>query len=119
MANPNIVNVATIQGRTTATVVTTSTTAVITNSTNTNKIFKVNSLYISNTSSTTAYSITVDLFRNSVSYKLANTIAVPANASLIVIDKNSNVYLEEGDTIRAQGSAANFLNLVASFEEIS
>ena len=119
MANPNIVNVATINGKTTATVVTTSTTAVISNSAASGKVFKVNSLYIANTSSTTAYSITVDLFRNSVSYKMANTIAVPANASLIVIDKNSNVYLEEGDAIRAQGSAANFLNLVASYEEIS
>lgn len=119
MANPNIVNVATISGKTTVYVATATLATVVTNPAASGKIFKINSLYVANTSSTTAYSITVDLFRSSVSYKIANTISVPANSSLIVIDKNTNIYLEEGDTIRAAGSTANILNVITSYEEIS
>jgi hypothetical protein len=119
MANPNIVNLTTITGKTSVFIATATLATVVSNPASSNKIFKVNSLYVSNTSSTTAYSVTVDVLRSSTSYKIANTISVPANASLVVIDKNANVYLEEGDTLRASGSTANFLHIVTSYEEIS
>ena len=119
MSNPNIINVSTITGKTTATLLAATSSDIVANAAASGKILKINSLYVANTSSNTVYSVTVDLYRNSTSYKIANSISVPNNSTLIVIDKNSDIYLEEGDTIRALGSSANYLNLVISYEEIS
>ena len=119
MANPNIVNVTTIQGKTTATVLSASYVAQISNSAASGKIFKVNTVIASNTSTTTAYSVSVDFYRGTTSIALASGISVPVGSSLVLVGKDNPIYLEEGDAIRALGSAANYINLVASYEEIS
>lgn len=119
MANPNIINVATITGKTSVAVLTTSTTNLITNSAASGKIFKVNSLVVSNISTTTSHSVTVDLYRSSVAYRLASTLVVPANSTLIVIGKDSSIYLEESDTLRILANAASVVHAVTSYEEIS
>lgn len=118
MANPNIVNVSTITGKTSVLQLTTSLQTIVSNSTSSGKVIKVDSLFVSNTSTNIA-SVTVDVLRGSANYKIASTIVVPVNASLVVIDKTSNIFLEEGDTLRANSSSANTLQLVASYEEIS
>jgi hypothetical protein len=118
MANPNIVNVTTIQGKTAVLVIAATNNDVIANAGSSGKIIKVNSLVVSNTSST-SHTVTVDLFRSSTSYKIASTVSVPANSSLVVIGKESSIYLEEGDTVRSLASSASVLHLVASYEEIS
>jgi hypothetical protein len=117
MAAPNIVNVTTIIGKTAVQAVTTSATAIVTNSAASNKVFKVNSLYVSNVDGTNAADITVDLFRSSVAYRIASTISVPADSTLDVISKA--IYLEEGDTLRLTASANSDLEAVCSYEEIS
>ena len=53
------------------------------------------------------------------SYALANTISVPADATLNLIDKNSSFYLEEDKSIIGGASAAGDLEIVISYEEIS
>jgi len=63
MAAPNIVNVATITGKTAVLAVTTSATAIVTNSAASGKVFKVNALYVSNVDGVNAADINVDLFR--------------------------------------------------------
>jgi hypothetical protein len=119
MANPNIVNVTDIRGKTAVLDATTSATAIVTNSGGSNKVFKINSLIISNIDGTNAADITVDVFRSSTSYKLASTITVPADATLVVISKDTAIYLEEGDSIRLLASANGDLQGVCSYEEIS
>ena len=119
MAAPNIVNVTTIIGHTDVLVVTTSATAVVTNSAASGKVFKINSLIVSNIDGTNVADITVDLFRSSTSYFLASTISVPADATLVVISKDNPIYLEEGDSIRCLASADGDLQAVCSYEEIS
>jgi hypothetical protein len=117
MAAPNIVNVSNILGRTAVQTVGTSATAIVTNSSGSNKVFKVNALYLSNVDGTTAADVTVDLFRSSVAYKIASTIAVPADATLDVISKS--IYLEEGDSLRLTCATASDVEAVCSYEEIS
>jgi hypothetical protein len=119
MSAPNIVNVTTIIGKTAVQAVGTSATAIVTNLAASNKVFKINSLVISNVDGTNNADITVDLFRSSVAYRLANTISVPADASLVVISKDTSIYLEEGDSIRLTASAVSDLEAVCSYEEIS
>jgi len=117
MAAPNIVNVATITGKTAVQAVSTSATAIVTNSSGSGKVFKVNALYVANVDGAVSADITVDLFRSSTAYPIASTIAVPADASLDVVSKA--IYLEEGDALRCTASAAGDLTAVCSYEEIS
>lgn len=117
MAAPNIVNVATIIGKTAVQAITTSATAIVANSAASNKVFKVNALYVSNIDGTNNATVNVDLFRSSVAYRIAFTVTVPADATIDVITKA--VYLEEGDSLRLTASANSRLEAVCSYEEIS
>ena len=117
MTAPNIVNVTTIIGKTAVQQVTTSATAIVTNSSGSNKVFKINALYVANVDGTNAADISVALFRSSVSYEIAHTVSVPADATLDVISKS--IYLEEGDDLRLTASANSDLEAVCSYEEIS
>lgn len=117
MAAPNIVNVSTITGKTAVLAVTTSVTAIVSNSAASGKVFKINALYVANIDGTNSADVTVDLFRSSTAYRIANTVAVPADSTLDVISKA--IYLEEGDSLRLTASADSDLEAVCSYEEIS
>ena len=117
MAAPNIVNVATITGKTAVQAVTTAATAIVTNSAASGKVFKVNALYVSNVDGASAADINVDIFRSSTAYHVAKTVSVPADATLDIISKS--IYLEEGDSLRLTASVNSDLEAVCSYEEIS
>lgn len=117
MAAPNVVAVATITGKTAVQQVGTSATAIVSNSAGSNRVLKVNALYLSNVDGVTSADVTVDLFRSSVAYKIASTIAVPADATLDVISKS--IYLEEGDSLRLTCATSGDIEAVCSYEEIS
>lgn len=117
MAAPNVVNVATITGKTAVQAVSTSATAIVSNSAASGKVYKVNSLYVSNIDGTNNAEINVDLYRSSTAYHIAKTVVVPADASLDVISKA--IYLEEGDSLRLTANASGDLEAVCSYEEIS
>lgn len=119
MAAPNIVNVSTIIGKTAVQSVTTTATAIVENTAASNKVLKINNIIISNVDGTNAADITVDVFRSSTAYHLAKTITVPADSTLVVLSKESAIYLEEGDSIRCTASADGDLEAFCSYEEIS
>lgn len=119
MANPNIVNVSDIRGKTAVQNVTTTATAIVSNTAGSNKVFKVNSLTVANIDGINSADITVDLFRGGTAYEIAFTIAVPADSTLVVISKDTAIYLEEGDSLRCTASANGDLDAVCSYEEIS
>jgi len=119
MAAPNIVNVATITGKSIGyAMTTTTTTAMLTNSGGSNKVFKVNCIIVSNISGTDT-TTTVSYYDGSTDWNLASTINVPGNTTLVVSDKNSSIYLEEGDSIRGGASTSSRLECVLSYEELS
>jgi hypothetical protein len=117
MSAPNIVNVATITGKTAVQAIGTLATAIVTNAADSGKVFKINSLYVSNVDGTNNAAINVDLYRSSTAYHIAKTVTVPADATLDVISKA--VYLQEGDILRLTANAASDLEAVCSYEEIS
>jgi hypothetical protein len=117
MANPNIVNVTTITGKTAVLAVTTTATAIVTNSAASGKVLKVNALLISNVDGANSAEVTVDIYRSSTAYHLASTVVVPADATLDVLNKS--IYLEEGDALRLTAGEDNDLEAVCSYEEIS
>ena len=124
MAAPNIVNVATITGKTTyAALGVTLTTVLLANPASSGKVFKINSIMIANVDGTSAADVTIDINTaaagSGTSYALANTIAVPADATLSLIDKTNSFYLEEDKSIIGGASANSDLEIVISYEEIS
>lgn len=119
MAAPNIVNVSTITGKTSVQVVTTSSSAIVENTASSGKVFKVNSIIVSNVDAANSATITCDLYRSSTSYHLAANIAVPIAASLVVLSKETAMYLEEGDAIRLSSNNSIALQATCSYEEIS
>jgi hypothetical protein len=124
MAAPNVVNVATITGKTAVVdLSTTNATLVVENPASSNKVFKINSLYVSNVDGSASAEITVSLYSEDniggTATEICKTVVVPADATLIVIDKNSSIYLEEDKSIGATASAASDLKIVCSYEEIS
>jgi hypothetical protein len=119
MAAPNIVNVSSITGKTTPLIVTTANQDIVSNALSSNRLLKINSVLVSNINGASAAQITVSLIRASTEYRLASTIFVPANASLVVVSKDAQIYLEEGDSLRVIGSANNFLHAICSYEIIT
>lgn len=124
MANPNIVNVTAIYGKTAVVdLTTTNATAVVSNAASSGKVFKINSLVVSNVDGTNNADITISLYSQDdiggTATQICSTVVVPADASLVVIDKTTGIYLEEDKSIGATASAANDLKVVCSYEEIS
>lgn len=117
MANPNIVNVTAIYGKTAVQSVTTSATAIVENSAGSNMVYKVNALYVANIDGTNNAEITVDIYRSSTAYRMVSTVVVPADAVLDVISKS--IYLEEGDALRLTANANSDLQAICSYETIS
>lgn len=116
MTAPNIVNVNSLIGKTDLMVVTTTTTAITTCATD--KLYKINSVIVANIDGTNYADITVDIFRGGVQYRIASTITVPPDATLVVISKDMGIYLEEGDALRCTASANGDLQASCSYEII-
>jgi hypothetical protein len=124
MAAPNIVNVTTITGKSAVVdLTTTSATAVVSNAAASGKVFKINSLVVSNVDGTNAADITVSYYSEDdiggTATQIVSTISVPADATLVVIDKGTSIYLEEDRSIGATAGTANDLKVIVSYEEIS
>jgi hypothetical protein len=117
MTAPNVVSVATITGKTDVLAATTTATAITTAATS--KLLKINSVIIANIDGTNDADITLDLFRSSTAYKIISTVTVPADATLMAITKDSAIYLEEGDALRATASVDGDLQVICSYEIIS
>jgi hypothetical protein len=116
MTTPNLLNLTTITPKTAVQSVTTAATAIVTNSSASNKVLKIGSLYVSNIDGVNDESVTVDLFRGDIAYHIAKTILVPADSTIDMISKS--IYLEEGDSLRLTAGANSRLQAVCSYEDI-
>ena len=124
MAAPNIVNVATITGKSaTVALSSTSQTTLVSNAASSGKVFKINMIQVANVDGANACDVTVDMHSASAgggtAYSLVSTISVPADASLVASDKNTAIYLEEDRSITATAGTAGDLEVIVSYEEIS
>jgi hypothetical protein len=118
MAAPNIVNLTTITGKTAVSALSTATSNVITNSSGSNTVDKLNNVIVSNYTSTTV-TANVMINRGSAVYYLGGNVVIPANSSLVLLAKDTSVYLEEGDVLQANVSTNTSSTIIASYEIIS
>ena len=119
MAAPNLVNVTSILGKTMgANLGTTATTDILTCPSD--KVLKINSIIVSNIDGSSSADVSVYFYDDSATarYSIATTVAVPADSTLVVIGKDSPIYLEESDQIEAGASATNDLAIIISYEEL-
>ena len=124
MAAPNIVNVSTIIGKSaTVALSSTSATTLVSNAASSGKVFKINMIQVANVDGVNAADVTVDMHSaasgGGTAYSLVATVSVPADSSLVALDKGTSVYLEEDRSITATASAANDLEVIVSYEEIN
>ena len=124
MANPNLVNVAFIFGENSLTSLsTTGATSILSNAASSGKVYKVNSIIVSNVDGTSPADITISVYSAAAlggsAFPIVSTLSVPADASVIVVDKSTGVYIKENQSIGATANVANDLVVVASWEEIS
>jgi hypothetical protein len=122
MATPNLASPTTINGKTVyATLANTSETTLLTNAASSGKALRLTALTVANIG-TGSTDITVSLYSaasGGTAYRLASTITVPAYATLVIIGRDSSVWLEEDRRIAVNASASNALTVVCSYEEVS
>jgi hypothetical protein len=83
------------------------------------KLLKINTIIIANIDGTNAATVTMGIIKSGGSVVLfASTISVPADATLVLIDKNSSFYLQEGDLIEGGAGADSDLTYTISYEEL-
>ena len=130
MANPNIVNVSSIVGGNAGWALThTSLTATLLTVT-ADVIVKINSLIVTNIHGTNAATVSLEIngigggavgvtlaANLTTQVRIASTMNVPADDSLVLIDKP--IYLMEADVLRGGASAASTLALFVSYEVIN
>ena len=119
MAAPNLVNVSSIYGKTLGAALNTNlNNAILANAGGSNKLLKINSIIVANVDGSNAADVSVEFYNGSTAYRLASTVMVPADSTLIVLGKDAPIYLEEGHSIRGGASAASDLEIVISYEEL-
>ena len=124
MAAPNIVNVSSILGKTAVVALgSTSQTTLLSNASASDNVLKVNMIQVANVDGSTACDITIDVHSaasgGGTAYSLVSTVSVPADASLIVLDKSTSIYLEENTSITATAGTASDLEVIVSYEQIT
>jgi len=126
MAQPNIKNVAAVYGQSVGGTLTTDYIVFIT--VTAEYVVKVNYIHIANWDGTSGATCTVRLVKADqdpigitdydigATILLANTVNVPADDVLILVDRP--FYMMAGDTLSAKASAISELDILISFEAI-
>lgn len=131
MANPNIINSTSILGTTTY-LTPSGTTAVVLvpNAASSGQVFKINKIVAANVNGSAAVDTTVSIYTNGsvaqgsapsggTAYPIVSTLAVPADASVIVTDKSTAFYLMEGTSVTVTSGTASGITYTISYEVIS
>jgi len=131
MANPNIAALTTITGNTTYyTPSGTSAVVLLANAASTGVVYRIDQIVAANVNGSTAVNATVSIYTNGsvvqgsapsggTAYPIVSTVSVPANASLIVTDKTTAIYLTENTSITVTSGTASGITYSISYESIS
>jgi hypothetical protein len=132
MANPNIAGSATTIYGVTTYLTPSATTAVVLlpNAASSGQVMKINQIVAANVNGSAAVNATVSIYTNGAvaqgsapssgtAYPIASAVSVPQNASLIVVDKTSALYLMEGTSITVTSGTASGITYSISYELIA
>jgi hypothetical protein len=131
MANPNLLAATTASGTTTyLTPGGTTAVVLVPNAASSGQVFKINQIVAANVSGSAAVDTTVAIYTNGAqaqgsapssgtAYPIASTVSVPPDASLIVVDKTSSIYLMENSSIIVTSGTGSGITYTISYEVIS
>ena len=124
MANPNIVSVTSILGNTTfLTPSDTSANTLLSNAASSGNVLKINQIVAANVNGTSAVDTTVAINDAAAgagtSFPVVSTVSVPADASIIVTDKTTAIYLMEDQSIVVTSGTSSGISYTISYEAIS
>jgi hypothetical protein len=126
MANPNLFAATTASGTTTyLTPGVTTAVVLVPNAASSGQVFKINQIVAANVNGSAAVDTTVAIYTNGAvaqgsapssgtAYPIVSTVSVPADASLIVVDKTTAVYLMEGSSIIVTSGTAAALHIASA-----
>ena len=131
MANPNLFAATSALGTTTY-LTPSGTTAVVLlpNAAASNTVFKINQIVAANVNGAAAVDATVSIYTNGAvaqgsapsggtAFPIVSTVSVPADASLIVTDKTTAIYLMEGTSLVVTSGTASGITYSVSYEVIA
>jgi hypothetical protein len=118
MAAPNLLGSTSVVGKTAFANLTTVMSNVLVNSTNSNSAAKIDNVILANYS-VSSVTANVIVNRSASIYYLGGRITVPANSTLVLLGKDTSIYLEEGDYLQANTSANVSVSFSAGYELIS
>jgi len=124
MANPNLNSATNVYANNASVSLTsTSATQLVSNAASSGKVYLIDGITVANIDTSNAVTVTVTQYRTAdgtgTAYELCSTVSVPANASLIVVDKSQGVSLLEAQSIYVTAGTANKLKINASWKELS
>ena len=131
MANPNLLAATTASGTTTyLTPGGTTALVLIRNAASSGQVYKINQIVAANVNGSAAVNATVSIYTNGgvapgsapsggTAYPIISAVSVPANASIVVVDKTSAIYLMEGSSITVTSGTASGITYTISYEVIS
>lgn len=132
MANPNIAGSSTTIYGVTTYLTPSATTAVVLlpNAASSGTVMKINQIVAANVNGSAAVNATVSIYTNGAvaqnsapsggtAYPIASVVSVPPNASLIVVDKTSALYLMEGTSITVTSGTSSGITYSISYELIA
>lgn len=131
MANPNLLAATTASGTTTYyTPGGTTAVVLLANAASSGQVYKINQIVCANVNGSSAVNATVSIYTNGAvaqgsapsggtAYPIISTIAVPASASVIAVDKTTAIYLMEGTSITVTSGTASGITYTISYEVLS
>jgi len=124
MSNPNIVAVTSILGKADgANFANNTSNVLLANAASSGFVYKINQIVAANVDGSTAVNTTVGINTvangSGTTYPIVSTVSVPADASLIVVDKTTAIYLEENKSITVQSGTASKIAYTISYEIIA
>lgn len=123
MANPNIVGVTSIYGNTSylipSTTSATTWTALTPASLTVNKIDNIVASNVTSSAVAVTVSVNSATGGGGTAYRIAYQISVPANASLIIVDKTTAIYVGDTQSIVVTVGTGSAIEMTASFEAIT
>lgn len=103
---------------------------LLANTASSGKVYKVNQILAANIDGTNSINATVSNYSNGAvvqgsapsggtAYPIVFTVAIPAGATLNVLDKSTAIYLEENTSIVVTSGTASKITYTVSYEDIS
>ena len=124
MANPNLAAATNVYAANAQLSLTATTaTLLVSNAASSGKVYLIDSIVVSNVDGVNAADISVVRFNSATNtgtaFPICSTVAVPADASLIVVGTENKINLLEDESIYVTASAADDLVVDCNWKELS